>query len=114
MPVLDLNRGATAPVHDEVDIDRLAVTGTLPLDLNGTLVRNGPNPLSGRFAGNDVLHWWPEAAMLHAISFEDGRAVRYRNRWLRTQRWAATHAPWRRCPMVRSRAVLRHACRERI
>ena len=93
MPLPDLNRGATAPVDDEVDIAWLTVTGTIPVELNGTLVRNGPNPLSGRFAGNDVLHWWPEAAMLHAISFEDGRAVRYRNRWLRTQRWAATHAP---------------------
>jgi carotenoid cleavage dioxygenase len=93
MSALDLNRGATAPVYDEVDIERLPVTGTIPLELNGTLVRNGPNPLNGRFAGNDVLHWWPEAAMLHAIAFEHGRAVRYRNRWLRTRRWASMHAP---------------------
>ncbi|MFM0592739.1 carotenoid oxygenase family protein [Paraburkholderia dilworthii] len=84
----DLNAGATAPVVDEVDLIDLPVAGTLPPELNGVLMRNGPNPLSGRFAGNDVLSWWPEAAMLHAISFQQGRALRYCNRWARTKRWA--------------------------
>ncbi|PQV50074.1 carotenoid cleavage dioxygenase [Paraburkholderia sp. BL21I4N1] len=88
MTTLDLNAGAMAPVVDEVDLIDLPVTGTLPPELNGVLVRNGPNPLSGRFAGNDVLSWWPEAAMLHAVSFQQGRAVRYCNRWARTKRWA--------------------------
>ncbi|MBF3913223.1 carotenoid oxygenase family protein, partial [Burkholderia pseudomallei] len=37
----------------------------------------------GRFDGGDVLSWWPQDAMLHAISFDDGRATRYRNRWAR-------------------------------
>ncbi|AIY40723.1 Lignostilbene-alpha [Collimonas arenae] len=93
MAAIDLNVGATAPVTDEVDLVDLAVTGTVPQDLNGILLRNGPNPLSGRFDGNDVLSWWPEAAMLHAISFQDGRATGYCNRWLRTQRWAHAHNP---------------------
>ncbi|NYH14755.1 hypothetical protein GGD41_001983 [Paraburkholderia bryophila] len=83
-----MNAGATAPVVDEVDLIDLPVAGTLPPELNGVLMRNGPNPLSGRFAGNDVLSWWPEAAMLHAISFQQGRALRYCNRWARTKRWA--------------------------
>ncbi|MGY6238927.1 carotenoid oxygenase family protein [Burkholderia ambifaria] len=93
MTVFDLNRGAIAPVADEVDVVGLRVTGTIPPELDGTLLRNGPNPPGGRFDGNDVLSWWPEAAMLHAIAFENGRAAGYRNRWARTQRWAAVHAP---------------------
>jgi carotenoid cleavage dioxygenase-like enzyme len=93
MTTLDLNAGAIAPVAHEADHVALRVTGTLPDDLHGVLVRNGPNPLSGRFAGNGVLSWWPEDAMLHGIAFEHGRATGYRNRWLRTQRWARVHAP---------------------
>jgi carotenoid cleavage dioxygenase len=93
MTTLDLNAGATAPVVDEIDLVDLRVTGTIPRDLNGVLVRNGPNPLQGRFEGNNVLNWWPEAAMWHGISFQDGRVTGYRNRWARTQRWAKVHAP---------------------
>lgn len=74
MTVFDLNRGAIAPVADEVDLVDLRVTGTIPRELDGTLLRNGPNPPGGRFEGNDVLSWWPEAAMLHAIAFDGGRA----------------------------------------
>lgn len=77
---MDLNSRAIAPVANEVDLIDLSVTGTIPQDLNGVLVRNGPNPLSGRFKGNDVLDWWPEDAMLHGISLQDGRARSYRNR----------------------------------
>ena len=93
MTALDLNAGALAPVADEVDLVDPTVVGSIPRDLNGVLVRNGPNPLRGRFAGNDVLSWWPEAAMLHGISFRDGRVIAYRNRWVRTQRWARVHDP---------------------
>lgn len=91
MITMDLNAGALAPVSDEIDLVDLSTDGTIPRDLNGVLLRNGPNPLRGRFAGNDVLSWWPEAAMLHAITLQDGRAVGYRNRWVRTQRWASVH-----------------------
>jgi carotenoid cleavage dioxygenase-like enzyme len=93
MAAIDLNTGAIAPVVNEVDLDDFSVTGTIPRDLNGVLVRNGPNPLRGRFEGNDVLSWWPEAAMLHGISFQDGRVTGYRNRWARTQQWARVHDP---------------------
>ncbi|MGS0892629.1 carotenoid oxygenase family protein [Burkholderia stagnalis] len=92
MTAFDLNHGAIAPVADEVDLIDLRVTGAIPRELDGTLLRNGPNPLSGRFDGHDVLSWWPEAAMLHAIAFDRGRAAGYRNRWVRTRRWADVHA----------------------
>ncbi|POS06588.1 carotenoid oxygenase [Burkholderia gladioli] len=90
---IDLNAGALAPVARESDLGALPLSGTLPPELDGWLVRNGPNPVTGRFAGQDLLSWWPEAAMLHAVGFAEGRASGYRNRWLRTRRWAEHHAP---------------------
>lgn len=93
MTTIDLNAGALAPVASEVEYLSLRVSGTLPDDLDGMLVRNGPNPLTGRFEGEGVLSWWPEAAMLHGISFEGGKATAYRNKWLRTQRWARVREP---------------------
>ncbi|KVM03579.1 carotenoid oxygenase [Burkholderia ubonensis] len=112
MTTFDLNSGAVAPVADEVDLDDLRVTGRIPRDLDGTLLRNGPNPLSGRFAGNDVLSWWPESAMLHALSFDAGRVTGYRNRWARTRRWADVFAPERAASLPDTNPnvnVLRHA-----
>jgi carotenoid cleavage dioxygenase-like enzyme len=93
MAAMDLNAGALAPVVNEVDVVDLSVVGTIPHDLDGVLVRNGPNPLRGRFEGSHVLDWWPEAAMLHGISFKGGCVTGYRNRWVRTQRWAHVHDP---------------------
>ncbi|RBL87185.1 carotenoid oxygenase [Streptomyces cavourensis] len=93
MSTFDLNTGATAALAHETDLTDLPVDGELPPGLDGVLVRNGPNPLGGRFEGNDVLSWWPQPAMLHAIEFRDGRAMRYRNRWARTRTWARVHAP---------------------
>lgn len=96
MNELDLNSGALAPVKVEQTLDQLEVTGELPEALRGTLIRNGPNPLSGRFEGSGVLAWWPEAAMLHAVALNGVGNARqtpahsYRNRWVRTQNWA-TH-----------------------
>ncbi|WP_373084212.1 carotenoid oxygenase family protein [Sneathiella sp.] len=89
MSAASLNKGAFAPVSDEVECLEPAVTGEIPRDLKGALLRNGPNPYSGQFVGNDVLDWWPEAAMLHSVSFADGKALVYRNRWVRTKNWAA-------------------------
>ena len=79
---------AFAPVLDELDLSTFEVIGEIPRDLNGTLVRTGPNPLSGHFESEDVMSWWPEAAMLHGITLTNGKATGYRNRWVRTQNWA--------------------------
>jgi len=80
----DLNSGVLAPVAEEVTACSLAVSGHIPDALQGTLIRNGPNPFSGQFSGSGVTDWWPEAAMLHAVQFVDGTA-NYRNRWVRTE-----------------------------
>ncbi len=88
---IDLNAGVLAPVADEVEVTELTVSGAIPAGLDGVLIRNGPNPLNGRFEGDGVLDWWPEAAMFHAVTVRDGAAVSYRNRWARTRQWAAAN-----------------------
>jgi carotenoid cleavage dioxygenase len=75
--------GNFAPVARESTLLELSVEGELPRDLNGILLRNGPNPAS---PVNDKHHWFVGDAMLHAIAFENGRARSYRNRWVRTER----------------------------
>ena len=71
-----------APVVDEVAVTDLQVTGTIPVELNGRYVRNGPNPVA---ASPDSYHWFTGDGMLHGVDIRDGRAVSYRNRWVRSQ-----------------------------
>lgn len=91
--LVDLNAGALAPVADEATLTTLAVTGSLPADLAGTLIRNGPNPFTGAFEGTGMLDWWPEAAMVHGIRLREGAALEYANRWIRTRQWAGHFDP---------------------
>lgn len=73
--------GWRAPVRREMVSDQFSVTGSLPRELNGQLLRIGPNPV--RDPGPDY-HWFSGEGMVHSIRLEDGRAVEYRNRWVRT------------------------------
>lgn len=73
-------RGSYAPVTDEVEAFDLPVIGSLPDGLNGTYLRNGPNPRSGRSP-----HWFAGDGMLHGLRVRDGKAEWYRNRWVRTR-----------------------------
>jgi carotenoid cleavage dioxygenase-like enzyme len=77
-PVLQGNFG---PVDKERTLSELEVIGTLPPELCGTLLRNGPNPVDPQ----DNHHWFTGDGMLHAISLADGKALEYRNRWVRTE-----------------------------
>lgn len=72
--------GQLAPVPDEIDAADLEVTGTLPPELDGRYLRNGPNPLPGQDPG----HWFVGAGMVHGARLRGGRAEWYRNRWVRT------------------------------
>lgn len=83
--------GNFAPVRDEVDLEP-PVTGALPPGLKGTLYRNGPNPQFVPRDGNH--HWFGGDGMLHAFTVADGE-VRYRNRWVRTNKWELEHAAGR-------------------
>jgi len=71
--------GNYAPVHDELTAFDLPVQGSIPAELNGWYLRNGPNPRTG--AG----HWCVGDGMVHGIRLENGRAAWYRNRWVRTE-----------------------------
>nr|WP_239652093.1 carotenoid oxygenase family protein [Mycobacterium sp. UM_NZ2] len=71
--------GNYAPVPDELTEFDLSVDGSIPAELNGWYLRNGPNP---REAGG---HWCTGDGMVHGVRLENGRAAWYRNRWVRTE-----------------------------
>ena len=78
--------GPFAPVTEEVTAFDLPVTGTLPMELSGRYLRNGPNPIGLDDAG---AHWFLGAGMVHGVRLRDGRAEWYRNRWVRSRDVAA-------------------------
>ena len=112
---VDLNAGAIAPVADEVVCHDLGFEGEIPRELQGVLVRNGPNPFGGRFEGEGMLNWWVGPAMLHGVAFEDGKPLWYRNRWVRTGAWERHRDSSRTVEPLRDQNtnvnVLRHAGR---
>ena len=81
--------GNYAPVMVERSDDHLLpVTGVIPPDLCGRLVRNGPNP-AVLPEDESEYHWFGGDGMLHAITLSEGRAEGYRNRWVRTRALAS-------------------------
>ncbi len=76
--------GAYAPIDVEHTANDLTVTGTLPPELDGRYLRNGPNPTA--VADPDRYHWFTGDAMVHGIRLRGGRAEWYRNRWVRSSR----------------------------
>lgn len=77
-PVLQDN---FAPVGIENSFEQLEVVGTIPEDLQGTLLRAGPNPMDP----GPNHHWFLGDGMLHGIQLRNGKAMSYRNRWVRTK-----------------------------
>lgn len=73
--------GYEMPVATEVEAFDLPVTGTLPRELTGRYVRNGPNPRPGAAEA----HLFVGDGMLHGVRIEAGKARWYRNRWVRTR-----------------------------
>ena len=73
--------GNLAPVTEEVTAFDLPVTGTLPADLDGRYLRNGPNPYG--VINEEKYHWFSGDGMVHGIRIRDGKAEWYRNRWVR-------------------------------
>jgi carotenoid cleavage dioxygenase len=87
----DANRflqGSFAPVTEEITAYDLPVAGTLPPELNGRYLRNGPNPLG---LDDPNYHWFIGHGMVHGVRLRDGRAEWYRNRWVRSKAVAAAH-----------------------
>ena len=56
-------KGNYAPVPEEIEVESLEVIGSLPPELNGFFLRNGPNPL------NSPSFWFFGAGMLHVHSW---------------------------------------------
>ena len=51
---------------------------SLPKELNGLYLRNGPNPMQS--VNNKKYHWFSGEGMLHGLRLEEGEALWYRNR----------------------------------
>jgi len=73
--------GIHRPMADEKTLTELAVTGLIPQSLDGRYLRIGPNPIKPNAAGH---HWFAGDGMVHGIALENGRALWYRNRWIRS------------------------------
>ena len=72
--------GNFAPVADELSVRDLPVSGRIPEELEGRLLRIGPNPVAPDPA---TYHWFLGNGMVHGVRLRGGRAEWYRNRWVR-------------------------------
>jgi carotenoid cleavage dioxygenase-like enzyme len=80
-------QGNYRPVDTERDILNLRVEGTIPPELDGVYMRNGPNPVTG-----ESPHWFLGEGMLHGVRIRNGAAEWYRNRYVQTDLLAAPPA----------------------
>jgi carotenoid cleavage dioxygenase len=80
MPQNPYLTGNFAPVQDETTAFDLPVTGEIPRDLRGRLLRIGPNPLDPDPATH---HWFLGNGLVHGVRLEDGQAKWYRSRLVR-------------------------------
>jgi carotenoid cleavage dioxygenase-like enzyme len=77
--------GAWRPTYREYNATDMEVVGQIPADIDGVYIRNTENPVHepiGRY------HPFDGDGMLHAVSFQNGRAE-YRNRFVRTKGFQA-------------------------
>ncbi|OTG66812.1 carotenoid oxygenase [Acinetobacter silvestris] len=73
--------GVFAPVTEVEQFD-LNVYGEIPPQLNGMLLRIGPNPIH---VGNPSLyHWFVGDGMLHVLRIENGRAISFKSCFIET------------------------------
>ena len=84
-PDIPLYQGWGAPMRTESTLSDLEVIqGEVPVGLNGTLYRCGPDRQYPPMTGDDVFI--DGEGMAHMIRIEDGH-VDYRSRWVRTERF---------------------------
>ena len=70
--------GPYAPIPGDVTATELEVIGTLPTELNGRYLRNGPNPITP--VDPATHHWFIGDGMVHGVRLREGRADWYRAR----------------------------------
>lgn len=73
--------GVHTPMTEEKTLTELSVTGRIPAALDGRYLRIGPNPVKPDPRG---YHWFIGDGMVHAVAIKDGKALWYRNRWIRS------------------------------
>ncbi len=74
--------GPHTPMTEEKTLEALKVTGTIPKALDGRYLRIGPNPMKPNLANH---HWFIGDGMVHGVRIKDGKALWYKNRWLRSK-----------------------------
>ena len=76
--------GVHAPMREELTLTQLQVSGRIPPALRGRYLRMGPNPIGTTAASAGKYHWFAGDGMVHGIRLQDGAALWYRNRWVRS------------------------------
>lgn len=74
--------GIHTPLPSEETLLDLRVTGSIPAELDGRYIRIGPNPVTPPNPG--LYHWFMGDGMVHGIRLQNGKALWYRNRWIRS------------------------------
>jgi carotenoid cleavage dioxygenase len=74
--------GINRPMAEELTLTELVVDGDIPPELDGRYVRIGPNPVE---PDPRTYHFFTGDGMLHGIRIAGGRALWYRNRWIRSE-----------------------------
>lgn len=74
--------GIHTPMTGELTLAELAVEGAIPPGLDGRYLRIGPNPLAA--PNPATYHWFTGDGMVHGLRIKDGKALWYRNRWVRS------------------------------
>ena len=78
-----LRAGIHAPMTQDLTLEPLGVPGTIPPQLDGRYLRIGPTP-----QGNPTPaahHWFVGDGMVHGVRLQAGKALWYRNRWIRSR-----------------------------
>ena len=63
--------GNYAPLRMESNVDDLIIEGNVPLEINGSYYRNGPDPKFSPRGGKS--HWFGGDGMVHAFHINNGK-----------------------------------------
>ena len=66
--------GVYAPLHDELSISDLTVSGQIPASLSGRYLRIGPNPYKEPAAD---YHWFTGDGMVHGWRLQGDKVINY-------------------------------------
>lgn len=74
-----LSSGNFAPITYETTASELRVRGSIPKELNGRYLRNGPSPIGPR--DPSTYHWFSGTGLVSGLRLRDGRAEWFRSRF---------------------------------